>query len=210
MAGKPSKASNEQAQLLSAAARECVRSPTHSLTPHDALRPLSDPADNLGARCVCMRAAPPYTELPSSNQPGGSSAQQQQQQQQQHQRYPSGPTAFSSLPPPGPALHAQADSQYAYLTARAAASRADRRAARRLCGAFCWAIVLWMIMGAVVGGVVGNEVARRSQEEEQHRHHRRPQRWRQQGWQMLRAQRVSAPCSCDLCTLLTWLARDTL
>ncbi|GAA5961239.1 hypothetical protein JCM8115_001518 [Rhodotorula mucilaginosa] len=101
------------------------------------------------AQLLPAAAPPPYTELPSSNQPGGSSSQQQQQQQQQHQRYPSGPTAFSSLPPPGPALHAQADSQYAYLTARAAANRADRRAARRLCGAFCWAIVLWMIMGAV-------------------------------------------------------------
>lgn len=143
MAGKATKASSEQAQLVPAV------------------------------------APPPYTEQPACNHPGASSSQHHQQQ---HQRYPSGPTAFSSLPIPGPALHAQADSQYAYLTARAAASRADRRAARRLCGAFCWAIVLWMIMGAVVGGVVGNEVSRRSQQEE-HRHHRRPQ-----SWQILRAQ----------------------
>ncbi|GAA5988347.1 hypothetical protein JCM10908_002176 [Rhodotorula pacifica] len=141
---------------------------------------------NEQAQLLPGAAPPPYTELPANNSGGASSSSSSQQQHPvpgQQQRYPSGPTAFSSLPPPGPALHARADSQYAYLSARAAARQADRRAARRLVGAVCWAVVLWTIMGAIVGGVVGNEVARRSQG-----HRRRLEG----GWQIMRARRNRA------------------
>ncbi|POY69911.1 hypothetical protein BMF94_7091 [Rhodotorula taiwanensis] len=120
------------------------------------------------AQLVPNAAPPPYSELPAQNGASSSRGQPQlgvapQQPDPHHQRYPSGPTAFSALPPPGPALHARADSQYAYLSARAAARQADRRAARRLCGAVVWAVVLWTIMGAILGGVIGGEVARRSE-----------------------------------------------
>lgn len=184
MAGKASKTSGEQAPLVHAAAREC------SLVVFAANHIRSD--DALDGSPSWMTAAPPYTELPSASS---------SQQPHPHavsttasgpQRYPSGPTAFSSLPAPGPALHARADQQYAYLSARAQARQADRRAARRLCAAVAWAFVLWLVMGLIVGGVLGNELARRTDGHRRHGHGRQPQR-SQDGWQIARARRVRMP-----------------
>ncbi|GJN91325.1 hypothetical protein Rhopal_004346-T1 [Rhodotorula paludigena] len=113
------------------------------LLPSSAPPPYTESAEPSGSTTprAAAPAAAPHSAFASTASPSRSS-----------RPHPSGPTAFSALPPPPASLYAHERAMH----------QAHRRARKRFCAALCWGMLIWVAVSALVGGIIGEEVVRKS------------------------------------------------